>query len=200
MKTFYFDLETTGTKHWKNGIHQISGIIEIDGEIKDTFDIKVRPNPNAEIEQSALDVCGVTKDQIMEYPPMEDVFPLFEKMLSKYVSKFEKTDKFFQIGYNNSSFDNQFLRAWFVQNAKTPKDAEYGNYFGSWFWSSVIDVMVLAAEHLKHERHLMIDFKLMTVARHMGIEIDDSRLHDALYDNMLTKAIYDRICTSKLAV
>ena len=34
-KLFFYDLETTGTKFWKNGIHQISGAIVIDGEIKD---------------------------------------------------------------------------------------------------------------------------------------------------------------------
>jgi DNA polymerase-3 subunit epsilon len=40
MKYFFFDLETTGTKYWKNGIHQISGLIEIDGEIKEKFDFR----------------------------------------------------------------------------------------------------------------------------------------------------------------
>ena len=33
-KLFFYDLETTGVKHWKNGIHQISGRIVIDGELK----------------------------------------------------------------------------------------------------------------------------------------------------------------------
>lgn len=34
-KLFFFDLETTGVKFWKNGIHQIAGVIEIDGEVKE---------------------------------------------------------------------------------------------------------------------------------------------------------------------
>ena len=29
-KKLFFDLETTGVMHWKNGIHQIAGCIEID--------------------------------------------------------------------------------------------------------------------------------------------------------------------------
>ncbi len=33
MKILYYDLETTGVKYWKNGIHQIAGMVEIDGEI-----------------------------------------------------------------------------------------------------------------------------------------------------------------------
>lgn len=31
MKLLFFDIETTGTNPAKNGIHQISGTIEIDG-------------------------------------------------------------------------------------------------------------------------------------------------------------------------
>lgn len=33
-KLFFYDLETTGVKYWQNGVHQISGAIVIDGEIK----------------------------------------------------------------------------------------------------------------------------------------------------------------------
>lgn len=40
-KLFFFDLETTGVKYWKNGIHQISGAIVIDGEVKERFNFIV---------------------------------------------------------------------------------------------------------------------------------------------------------------
>ena len=42
------------------------------------------------------------------------------------LEKFDKKDKFFLVGYNNASFDNQFFRAFFVQNNDM--------YFGSYFW------------------------------------------------------------------
>jgi len=185
MKALYYDLETTGVKHWRNGIHQLSGVIEIDGEVKEEFNFHVQPNPSADIEQGALDAGNVTKEQIMAYPPMSGVYKEFVAMLAKYVDKFKKQDKFFLIGYNNASFDNQFLRAWFIQNGD--------NYFGSWFWSSSMDVMVLATEHLKGKRHQMIDFKLKTVAQEMGIQIEEEKLHDATYDIMLTRSIYKQI-------
>lgn len=185
MKAFYFDLETTGTNFWQHGIHQISGAIEIDGEIKEYFDFKVAPHPKAKIEDEALKVCGVTLEQIQSYPSMTEVYALIISMLSKYVDKYNKRDKFFLIGYNNASFDNQFFRAFFVQNMD--------QYFGSWFWSSSIDVMVLASEYLKEVRPQMIDFKLKTVARQMGIDIDESKLHDAMYDIDLTINIYKKI-------
>lgn len=39
----------------------------------------------------------------------------------------------------------------------------------------------------------MKDFKLATVAAFLGIEIDQSKLHDASYDLMLTYEIYKLI-------
>lgn len=185
MKALIFDIETTGVKFWKNGIHQISGIIEIDGEVKEEFNFKVVPFKDAIIEDDALKVGGVTKEIIMSYTPMSDVYKSLIEILSKYADKYDKQDKFFLIGYNNASFDNQFLRAWFVQNGD--------NYFGSWFWSSAIDVMVLAAEYLKNERSQMKDFKLMTVAKKLGIRVDENKLHDAFYDLKLTNIAYKLI-------
>ncbi|MDO5570997.1 MAG: 3'-5' exonuclease [Bacteroidales bacterium] len=185
MKLLFFDLETTGTLVNRHSIHQISGAVVINGELKETFDFRVRPNPKAQIEQQALDVCGVTVEQIMAYPPMETVYRSFVALIGKYVDKYNKADKFFLAGFNNAAFDNQFLRAWFIQNGD--------NYFGSWFWSNSIDVMVLATPYLAEKRSKMENFKQGTVAKTLGIDVDDSKLHDALYDIEICKAIYDKI-------
>jgi DNA polymerase III subunit epsilon len=187
MKLFFFDLETTGTMYWKNGIHQISGIIEIDGEIKESFDFKVQPNPSAQVDEQALKVSGITKETLSNYPPMRDVYTQLVVMLGKYVNKFDKKDKFFLVGYNNASFDNSFLRAFFVQNGD--------QYFGSWFWSSSIDAMVLASDALMLCRHNMENFKLHTVCKELMIDVDESKLHDAVYDVGLTRKVF-KLCTS----
>ena len=185
MKLLFFDLETTGIKYWKNGIHQISGEIVIDGETKETFNYNVCPIPQCEVDETALQVCGVTREQIFAYPDMHEVYLEFVNMLSKYVDKYNKDDKFFLVGYNNASFDNSFLKAFFVQNGDS--------FFYSWFWVNSIDVMVLATQHLMMKRHLMKDFKQETVARTLGIELDSSRLHDAAYDIWLTRQIYEAV-------
>lgn len=190
MKVLFFDLETTGTLVSRHGIHQISGMVVIDGEIREKFNLRVRPNPKAEIAQEALDIAGVTKEKIMEYPPMEEIYRKFVDMLSKYVDKYDRQDKFFLAGYNNASFDNQFLRAWFVQNGD--------KYFGSWFWSNSIDVMVLATPYLAAKRAEMENFKQGTVAKFLGINVDPNRLHDALYDIEICKAIYDIVSPYKV--
>lgn len=183
MKLLFFDLETTGTLVNKHGIHQISGQIVIDGVVKESFDFHVQPNPAAQIEPKALEVGGVTEEQIKAYPPMGQIYTAFVAMLAKYVDRYNKKDKFFLVGYNNASFDNQFLRAWFLQNGD--------NFFGSWFWPNCIDVMVMATPYLADKRAEMENFKQGTVAKTLGIAIDDSKLHDALYDIEVCKAIYD---------
>lgn len=185
MKILAYDLETTGTNPAQHGIHQIAGIILIDGKEKERFEIKLRPNPKAKIEQEALDVANVTLEQIMEYQSMEDGYQEFIKILSKYVDKFNKTDKLFLLGYNNAGFDDNFLRGLFLQNGD--------KYFGSRFWADPMDVRVLAIRQLAPVRHQMENFKLKTVARQMGIEVDESKLHDAVYDVELTLEIFKRL-------
>lgn len=115
MKLLFFDLETTGVKFWRNGIHQIGGIVDIDGQEAERFDIRLAPNPAATIEQEALDVAGVTLEQVQSYQPMEDGYRQLVGILSKYVNKFDKRDKMYLVGYNNAGFDNSFLRALFQQ-------------------------------------------------------------------------------------
>lgn len=182
MKLFMYDLETTGTNPGKHGIHQISGKIIIEGLCTDIFNFKVQPNPLAKVEQEALDTCKVTYEQIMAYQPMQEVYTQFIELIGRRVGKYDKTDKFHLIGYNNRKFDDDFLRGFFKQNGD--------EYFGSWFWADSIDVMVLASWYLADKRHKMKDFKLKTVCEFLGIEVDHGRLHDALYDIELTEKLF----------
>lgn len=183
---FFFDLETTGTEVKKHSIHQISGCIEVNDEVVENFNFKVAPNPKAQIDPQALHVCNVTEEQIKAYPEMKVVFKALTKMLNKYASKYDPTDKIWLVGFNNRKFDDVFFRAWFEQNGDT--------FFGSWFWTDSLDVMVLASQYLISRRRSMSSFKLKRVALELGIDVDESRLHDAQYDIELTRAIY-RIVT-----
>ncbi len=182
MKLLFFDLETAGLDPRKNGIHQISGCIEIDGLDKEYFDFKVAPNPALEISDEALKISNKTKEEVIAYPSMGIVYKQFIELLGKYVDKYDKKDKFFLVGYNNASFDNQFLREWFIQNNDI--------YYGSWFWPNSLDVFILATQKFLDIRCDMVDFKLKTVSKYAGIEVDESKLHDASYDIELTRKLY----------
>jgi DNA polymerase-3 subunit epsilon len=184
-KLFFYDLETTGTKFWKNGIHQISGAIVIDGEIKKRFNFKVRPNEKAVIDEEALKIGNVTIEQIMAYPTMGVVYSQIIAILSKYVKKFDKKDKFHLVGYNINSFDNPFFRAFFVQNNDV--------YFGSWFWADTIDCYVLASNRFRRVRTQFENFKQSTIATALGIAVDESKLHDAEYDIDICMRIFNEV-------
>jgi DNA polymerase-3 subunit epsilon len=188
IKILYYDLETTGTDERKHGIHQISGMLEIDGVTVESFDYRVQPNPKAAIVPEALAVGNVTEEEIKAYEPMEVIYRRFTAMLAKYVDRFNPKDKIYLCGFNSADFDNRFFRAWFKQNGD--------NYFGAYFYGEDLDARILAAQYLLHRRHSMPNFKLMSVARELGIAVDESRLHDALYDIELTRACY-RIVTGQ---
>lgn len=186
MKIFFCDTETTGTNPLIHSIHQLSGMMVIDGIIVETVNYNVRPHPQAKIDEEALKVSGVTKEQILAYPEIETVHKQFTDMLGKYVKKFDKTDKAYFAGYN-THFDNDFVRQLF--------DDVGDKYFGSWFWSDRIEVMTLASLMLRNKRASLVNFKLMTVANALGLIIDETKAHDALYDIEVTKWIYDKYIT-----
>lgn len=186
IKKLFYDLETTGVDERQNGIHQLSGCIEIDGEVVDTFNWLVAPNPKAKISEEALTVCGVSLETIQAYEEMGRVYRRFKAMLAKHCDPYNKLDKIYLCGFNNRGFDDKFLRAWFMQNGDT--------FFGSWFWADSLDVMVLSSQYLIERRVKMLNFKLQTVAEEVGIVVDETRLHDANYDIELTRGVY-RIVT-----
>lgn len=181
-KLFVYDLETTGLDHKQHAIHQISGIIVINGEKKQEFDFKVAPHPTAIILEDSIKVSNVTKETIMAYPANIIVHRQLLGVLAKYVNKFNKLDKFHLLGFNNKGFDNDFFRTFFNHCGDT--------YYGSWFWADSIDALVLASDYLQDERAKLPNFQLRTVAAYLGIPVDESKLHDAQYDIWLTYEIY----------
>lgn len=185
MKKLFYDLETTGLSSDQNAIHQIAGIVEIDGEVVQEFNLKCKPFAGAVIEPRALMLCNVTLEQINSYQPMPHAYNELISILESYVDRYDRRDKFHAVGYNNRAFDDIFLRSFFERNGD--------QYFGSWFWPDSQDVIVLASWYLEHKRAELDNFKLGTVAQALGIRVIENELHDALYDVRTTKKIYDII-------
>lgn len=181
MKTLYIDVETTGVDEKRHAIHQLSGILVINGYAVRQFNYYLKPFEGAEITPEALEVGGVTLEQIMAYPDQSEGYEQLMQILDQYCLKFNKTDKIFFAGYN-AGFDNRFIRELFTRNGN--------NFFGSYFWAGTIDLMVLALDKLAPVRHEMENFKLVTTAKKLGIKVDETRLHDSEYDIWLTRQMH----------
>lgn len=186
MIKIFYDVETTGTNPKLHSIHELAGYIEVDGEIAEHFDIRMRPHEKAQIDPGALVACGKTAEEIQDYPPYQEGFKLFRDLLNKYINRYNPNEKAYLVGFNNRAFDDVFLRTFFELNKDT--------FFGSYFWSDSLDVLVLASQYLLDRRPEMPTFKLKRVALELGIVFDKSKLHGALFDAMLTRQIY-RIVT-----
>lgn len=107
-KVLWIDVETTGTDPEKHGIVQIAGLVEINGEVVEEFDIHTKPLPEDLIEFSVIDAVGLDLLAIREYPGPDKALKNLLTILDKYIVKFDKTDKFHPAGYN-VKFDLDFL-------------------------------------------------------------------------------------------
>jgi len=195
QKLLFIDVETTGVNPERNGVTQISGCVQIGDDVRETFDYFVRPFLQDEIEDAALEVTGINRRQFLQpdhpdflavpgqhFEGPREIYLRLAEMLGRYVDQYKKSDKFQFVGYNAHSFDMPFLRRFWEKNGD--------RYFGSWFWYPCLDVMLVWAQILQPVRAELANFKLATVARHSGINVDESRLHDSQYDIELTRELW----------
>ena len=181
MKLIYIDVETTGIPCPQSGLIQLAGAIEIDAAKPVFFQYDIQPFPSVEIDEEALEINNITREQMATFEKPAVAYNNFIRLLDTYVDKYDRSDKFHFIGYN-TMFDSDHVRAWFEKNGNV--------YFGSYFFFPPIDVMGMAAIHFMQTRGSMQDFKLLTVARALGLEVDETKLHDARYDIALTREMF----------
>ena len=193
MKYLFFDLETTGFGFDKCAIIQLGGIIvdvDVDLNMKpiDAINLKMKPNNGQMVDQRSLEINGYSLNDLMSFQTQEEAFKKFIKFIEKHVDRFNKTDKLTLVGYNSLHFDQDFLRQWFYNNGN--------KFYGAYFWSNSIDVLSEASRYLTNYRPAMLNFKLGTVAKTLGIETEEESLHDGLYDVKITYKIFNKIIKS----
>lgn len=182
-KLLFIDTETTGLFAPGAGLVQIAGIVEIDGEEVEEFNLRCRPFPGDLLNKEALQIIGKTREELEALPDPADTFRAFLDVLDRHVNRYDKADKFFLVAYN-APFDNEHLRAWWKKCG--------GEYFGSYFWTPPLCVMNLAGVALRPAREALPNFKLATVAEAMGIKANGNH-HDALTDVRLSAGIWRRL-------
>ena len=199
MKRVFIDVETTGLSDWRNSIHQLAGMIEVDGEIVDQFNYKMRPRTEdsrfdrngKDSWEKAFSFKNVTIEEVEQYQMSQnEVYLSFVERLTKHIDRFNKEDKAWFIAYN-SPFDNGFVRNFFKQNGD--------NFYGSYFYSPDICVMrMVALECMRERKPLPKSFKLEEVCEYYGLDASALELHDASVDIQLTYEIFKR--TEKHAI
>ncbi|MDQ1274042.1 MAG: polymerase subunit epsilon [Planctomycetota bacterium] len=183
MKILWLDTETTGLDPKLNDIIQLAMIIEVGGEVKERIEYKIKPFNLHNISQEALNVNGITLQEMEGYPTVKEVYRGLIDVWGKYIDKFDKADKFIPAGYN-VSFDIDFLREFFLKHDK---------YFGSWVWQyKPLDPLSLI-RYLEYRNYLKLEnHKLETICRHFGIEI---KAHDAMADIEATRELVKMLDT-----
>jgi DNA polymerase-3 subunit epsilon len=182
MKTFYFDVETSGLDPIQNDILTLAGIIEIDGEVKEEFYLEMQPFNYDTISKEALVVNGLTIEQIKTFQRPQEAHKKLQSIFSKYINRYNKLDKLTAIGHN-VGFDMRFLNSLFRKCGD--------KYFGSWIDYHFLDTMVLL-NLLKFNKVIQIDnVKLVTAAKHFGVELTEA--HNAMADIKATRELFQKL-------
>ena len=174
VKMLFFDTETTGLDPVKNSLFQIALIVEIDEQIKFRKSYYARPLAGTIASPEALKINKVTVEQLRDMPPAEETFKKIRDDISPFLNG-SRFDKFILSGYNSGPFDIPFFKTW------VEKIAGFTEY-NKMFWVGGVDVMDFALWKLRKTRGNMVNFKQETVARELGIKVDENLSHEGMYD------------------
>lgn len=181
------DCETTGLNKNKHGIIQIGCIVDMNGEVIDTFNQYMKPFKGDKINKDAMIKNNTTIDDLKHDPKFVDPIDAFEnfiKFLEKHVNRYDKNDKFILAG-KNLQFDIKFLRRFFE---KCSEDV----FYGSWFMYPYIDIEHTIAELIRISDDIKFpNFKLETLCDIFEIDIENT--HNALDDIKATMDIYYKL-------
>ena len=169
----FIDTETTGLYSDENGITQISILIEDQtGEIIDTFNEYIRPDKSCIITQEALDIQGITREDLQtdKYQEEKIVAAALKKFLHKY-----QNYKMTIIGYN-VGFDIGFIDSFLDRNNIDYSLYQYDN----------IDVLEIVRSY-----HLNMYNSLTNACDYFGVEL--SNAHNSLGDVTATRELYHKI-------
>ena len=183
QKLIFLDTETTGTDRQNSGVWQIGGIIEC-GKRKEEFLFECDVFECDILDPEVEKVTGITLEKLSKMEDPGKTHDEFIALLDKYVNRYDKKDKFHFINYR-VDFDEDMLIRWFKNNDD--------DYFFSWFWHPGLCMMHAANVYLQKEREELRNFKMDTVAEYLGIKIDATKQHNALYDATIAMEIYNKI-------
>ncbi len=179
-KLCYIDVETTGLNANKHAMIQLAYIIEVSGKVKQRGSFKINPktySKSKEIDNRALEVNGVTIEQLSSYEDSKAAFNKFKQVLEKFISVEEKLTL---VAYN-SQFDIKFVQSWFIDNGR-------GDDYSRYFTYKDLDVFALV-KYLAYAGPLssLKSHKLSDACEFFDIAFDT---HDAVADIEATRDLH----------
>lgn len=187
MKILWLDVETTGLDEVRNDIITLSAIIEIDGIVQRSINLKIQPHSWDNINDEALKINGITREQMKTFDTPEVAHEKLIAFFERYVDRFDSTDKFQPAGYN-ITFDMLMLASFFTKCGD--------KYFGSWIDYHKFDVATLVQFLYLLNVLVLENYKLVTVAKELEMKLE---AHTAKSDIKITRDIaYKLINTFKL--
>lgn len=185
-KILWFDTETTGLDAEEHDVIQIAGKVFINSKMVEEFNLRCQPHSYENISEKALEVNGLTVEELKTYPPPEETFKEFQAIMDRHVNSRNKADKFVPAG-QNVRFDMDMMQGWWKK-------------CGSPFWFAYIFpaplcTMTMAVMlELKEGKKIFIpNYKLETMCKCLGIKLDNA--HDALADIDATRQVANVIWT-----
>ena len=180
-KLIFIDTETTGLIPGRHDIIQLAAIIEVKGEVVDKINLKCQPHNWDNIDDKALEINGITREELKTFQTPRAAYDKFIVELGKYVDKWNKNDKLVPVG-QNIKFDLEHLREWFKKC-----DDKEGKFMGSYLDYHSIDLVSMTALLKLSGKVNPAKLKLVEVAKYFGFEYD---AHDALSDIEMTRRIF----------
>jgi DNA polymerase-3 subunit epsilon len=186
VKLLHLDTETGGLDAKVNPLLQVSGIIEIDGEEKSTFDLRLRPHPSSVVSPEALKINKLDPERLHDPDRLsnEEAYKRLKSIFLTYIDRYDKKDKFYLCG-QNVHFDYGFLLELWMRNGDP--------YLGSFVHYHKIDLIALTAS-LRLAGKLptgdrLPSMKLEALCDYFGME---KQTHDSMSDIRQTKEIFGR--------
>lgn len=161
IKYLVMDIETTGL-HAENGDipTQFAGYLVMNSEILWSGDFLIKGG--VPISEEASKITGITDDMLNENGiPLEQSLNMIEELI-------KQSDI---IVCHNTKFDLNFLALW---------DERFEQLLPK---KKTICTLTAAVGRMRYA-----PFKLGVVCKRLGIEVDETKLHDAMYDIELTYA------------
>lgn len=180
----WIDIETTGLNPQRHAMVQVAGIVEVDGVMGERWNLRMRPDINAEIDDTALAINGLTREKMAEHPySAAKGCAMLRGILSKY-------ERYIIAGWR-VAFDVRFLCALFeMHGGFSDFDVQRSLY-------PVLDVAPMAVAYLAEINALqtVAPFNLGSVADYLRV-MPIGELHDAETDVRLTREVYRALLRS----